>query len=56
MGDMSIKARKTRAAYMREWRKKHPDKEREYKARYWERIAEQKEAAKLAATEQGAKV
>lgn len=41
-------ARKTRAAYYREWRRKNPDKVRENNRRYWE-----KRTQKLQATERG---
>lgn len=41
---MTKEARAARAAYMREWRKKNPDKQREYTARKWERIAAEKAA------------
>lgn len=36
---MTDEARQARNAYMAEWRKKHPEKEEEYKSRYWERKA-----------------
>ena len=38
---LTPEARAARAAYMREWRKKNKDKEREYEARKWERKARQ---------------
>lgn len=34
---MTAEAKAARAAYMREWRRQHPDKQREYMARFWER-------------------
>lgn len=34
---ISPEARKARAKYLREWRKKNPDKVREQRARYWEK-------------------
>ena len=34
---MTAEAKAARAAYMREWRRQHPDKQREYTARFWER-------------------
>ena len=37
--EMSMAAKMERAAYMREWRRKHPDKQREYTARKWEKKA-----------------
>ncbi len=36
---MTDKAKQIRAAYMKEWRAKNPDKERKYKERYWEKKA-----------------
>lgn len=36
---MTPEARAARAKYMREWRKKNPEKQREYDARKWERKA-----------------
>lgn len=48
MQKMSKEARAARAAYLREWRKKHPEKQGEYTARKWERKAQQiKERAAL---------
>lgn len=38
---LTPEGRAARAAYMREWRKKNKDKEREYEARKWERKARQ---------------
>lgn len=38
---MTEAARAARAAYLREWRKRNPDKQREYTRRSWERKAEQ---------------
>ena len=37
---MTSEARAARAKYMREWRKKNPEKQREYSAKMWERKAE----------------
>ena len=34
---MTPEARAARAKYMREWRKKNPEKQREYDAKKWER-------------------
>lgn len=39
-------ARQARNAYLREWRRKNPDKNKEYIERYWTKRAE-REAAKL---------
>lgn len=50
---LSAEARAARAKYMREWRRKNPDKQREYAERQWERKAEQAKTEKAAA-EQGA--
>ena len=36
---MTPEAKRERAAYMREWRRRNPDKQREYEARKWERKA-----------------
>ena len=41
MKQLTPEGRAARAAYMREWRKKNKDKEREYEARKWERKARQ---------------
>lgn len=38
---LTKEARAARAAYMREWRKKNPEKQREYDAAKWERKAAQ---------------
>ena len=40
---MTDEARAKRAEYMREWRKKNPEKVREANARYWQRKAEQEQ-------------
>lgn len=37
---MTEAAKEARRAYYRQWRKKNPEKEREAKARYWQRVAE----------------
>lgn len=50
---MSPEAKAERAKYMREWRRKNPDKQREYEAKKWERKAEQARKEREAA-EQGA--
>ena len=36
---LSDKARELRNAYQREWKRRNPDKIREYDVRYWERKA-----------------
>jgi len=41
MAEMTREARAARARYMREWRRKNPEKQREYDARKWERKAQQ---------------
>lgn len=54
---MTEEARKAAAAYMREWRKKNPDKQEEYRAAYWKRKAEamriKKELEKIAYADTG---
>ena len=47
---MTAEAKAAFNAYMREWRKNNRDKEREYKARHWEKKArelEEREAAQI---------
>lgn len=46
---MTPEARAAAARYMREWRRKHPEKQREYNARRWERKAQQFKAEREAA-------
>ena len=49
-GTMTAEAKAAFNAYMREWRKKNRGKEREYKARHWEKKArelEEREAAQI---------
>ena len=46
---MTPEARAARAKYMREWRKKNPEKQREYDAKKWERKGEQIRAEREAA-------
>lgn len=50
---MTTDAKKARAKYLREWRRKNPEKQKEYDARKWERKAEklkeEREAASNAA-------
>lgn len=49
---MTPEARAARAKYMREWRKKNPEKQREYDAKKWERkAAEIKREREAAASE-----
>lgn len=38
--ELSDKARLARNAYQRTWRRKHPEKLRQYNADYWERKAD----------------
>lgn len=40
MAIANITPEKARRAYLREWKKAHPDKVREYNARYWAKRAE----------------
>ena len=40
MAIVSITPEEARRAYLREWKKTHPDKVREYNARYWAKRAE----------------
>lgn len=48
MAEMTAEAKAARAAYMREWRKRNPDKYREQEARKWQNVAD-REAEKEAA-------
>lgn len=41
---LSAEARQQRAAYMRQWRKRNPDKDKAAKERYWEKRAKQVQA------------
>ena len=50
MATMTAEARAALNAYQREWRKNNKDKEREYRARHWEKKAQQmaeREAAQI---------
>ena len=50
MATMTAEARAALNAYQREWRKNNKDKEREYRARHWEKKArelEEREAAQI---------
>ena len=50
---MTPEARAARARYMREWRKKNPEKQREYDAKKWEcKAAEIKKEREAASNEQ----
>lgn len=40
---LSEKARKAKNAYQREWRRRNPEKIKEYTKRHWERMAERLE-------------
>ena len=51
---MTPEARAARAKYMREWRKKNPEKQREYDAKKWERKGEQIRAEREAAASEKA--
>lgn len=41
--DLKLRAREIRNEYMRQYRKKNPDKVREINKRYWERKAEREQ-------------
>ena len=41
MAEMTDAAREAQRAYMREWRKKNPERVRQKNQRYWERKAKQ---------------
>lgn len=43
---MTTAAKKSRAKYMRDWRKKNPGKQKLYTEKMWERKAEQERLAK----------
>ena len=47
MVTMTDEARAALNAYQREWRKKNKDKEREYRARHWEKKAQQLAAERV---------
>lgn len=49
---MTAEARAARAKYMREWRKKNPNKQSEYDRRKWERKGAEIRATRAAASEQ----
>ena len=46
MANLSDTAKEERARYMREYRKKNPDKTKEMNRRYWEKRAARKEENK----------
>ena len=50
---LSEAARLARNRYQREWHQAHPDKEREYRQRYWERKAKQDAEKRQKAAESG---
>ena len=52
---LSEAARLARNKYQREWHRAHPEKEREYRQRYWERKAKQdaEKRQKAAESERG---
>ena len=43
---MNDKAREARREYMRQWRRKHPEKTKQYIAAYWDRIAQKQTSGK----------
>lgn len=47
--------KQARNAYMREWRRKNPERAKEISDRYWERRAERLKAEKSTSTETEAK-
>lgn len=47
---MSKKARAAKAAYMRDWHKKHPNRRKKYAETYWQRKAEESEQLEESAT------
>lgn len=51
---MTEAAKKARADYMREWRRRNPDKIRKQRERYWTRRAEKMEEAARAGMKAGA--
>lgn len=50
---MTAEARAERARYMREWRKRNPEKQREYDAKKWERKAAKIKQESEAAADNG---
>jgi len=53
---MSKKAKAAKAAYLREWHARHPDKRRKYAETYWKRRAAKSESAVLADTDNLTKI
>ncbi|UYJ35494.1 MAG: hypothetical protein OGM67_03955 [Oscillospiraceae bacterium] len=51
MAIANITPEEARRAYLREWKKAHPDKVREYNARYWKRRAERMAQERAAESE-----
>ena len=51
MATMTAEARAALNAYQREWRKNNKDKEREYRARHWEKKAAEMKKGEPAADE-----
>ena len=51
---MTQEAREARNAYKREWARKHPDKIRRYQETFWNKKAQEAEAAVKADTETAA--
>lgn len=48
---LSKEAKEARKAYRKKWREEHPEKVREYEARYWEKRAKQALEAEREAAE-----
>lgn len=48
---LSKEAKEAQKAYRKKWREEHPEKVREYEARYWEKRAKQAIEAEREATE-----
>lgn len=46
---LTVEARQARALYMREWRKRNPDKQRQYTEAKWERKGQELKAKREAA-------
>ncbi len=53
---MTEKAKEARRAYKRKWAAEHPEKTREYQARYWEKQAAAEAAAGAATAKLGAAI
>jgi len=49
--ELTPEAKAARAAYLREWRRRHPGKQTEYTRRSWERKAEQIRAQQIQNTD-----